>query len=269
MNAQPKENTWVDIGVNLTNSQFKEDHQKIITNAIAANVTQMIVIGTDLKHSQAAIDLCQSWPHFLYCTVGLHPHEARCWQSNYRYQLLQLAQQAPVKAIGETGLDFNRNYSSQADQIKAFEAQLELACELELPLFLHERDAAKTFTPILKEYRNNIERFTVHCFTGSKETLFNYLDLGAWIGITGWICDDRRGQNLFKILPSVPLDRLMIETDAPFLLPKDLNPKPQSHRNEPCYLPHIGRKVAHAYQVSTETIQTHTTANARHFFSLT
>jgi TatD DNase family protein len=170
--------------------------------------------------------------------------------------------------VGECGLDFNRQYTPHPDQERWFVAQIELACQLGKPLFLHSRDAHPRFADILHAYRDQLPAAVAHCFTGEREELYAYLDLGLSIGITGWICDERRGAHLHALVRDIPADRLMLETDAPYLTPRDLRPQPKARRNEPAFLPHILRTVARALDQPAEALAHQTSQNARRFFSL-
>jgi TatD DNase family protein len=260
----------VDIGANLTNSAFKHDFDEVIDRAQAVNVAKIIITGTDLTSSEHAARLAQQHPEKLFSTAGIHPHDAKHYSREAHTELLSLAKLPQVKAIGETGLDFNRNYSPPEQQIKAFEQQLELAIETGLPLFLHERDAHKKQWDILHNHRDQLSRAVIHCFTGSKQEAFNYLDLDLHLGITGWICDERRGYHLHEFIGDIPLNRLMIETDAPYLTPR-VKPKPtlkSSRRNEPCTLPYVLAAVATHRQQPIELIARATTDNATEFFGL-
>ncbi|MDH5737872.1 MAG: TatD family hydrolase, partial [Gammaproteobacteria bacterium] len=180
----------------------------------------------------------------------------------------ELASEDCVKAIGETGLDFFRDFSPRTVQEKSFESHIEMAMALQMPLFLHERDAWPRFAQILKSYRDQLGNVVVHCFTGAKEALYDYLDMDCHIGITGWLCDERRGAHLIPLMSSIPADRLMIESDAPYLLPRTIRPKPKSRRNEPFYLPFVCEAVAMATGRTTDQIAQETTGNARRFFNL-
>lgn len=260
----------IDIGANLTNAAFKEDLSEVLARAQAEAVEKFIVTGTDLQSSEQAARLAEDYPGMLFSTAGVHPHDAKSYTRASHSELLALAQLPQVKAIGETGLDFNRNYSPPAQQIHAFEQQLELAIETGLPLFLHERDAHKQQWEILRSHRDQFSRAVIHCFTGSKEQAFRYLDLDLHLGITGWICDERRGYHLHDFIGDIPLNRLMIESDAPYLMPR-VKPKPalkSSRRNEPCTLPYVLAAVATHRQQSLEVIARATTDNAIEFFSL-
>jgi TatD DNase family protein len=182
--------------------------------------------------------------------------------------LTSLAAKPQIVAIGECGLDFNRDFSPREKQISAFKQQLEIAVETGKPVFLHERDAFDTQYQILKDYIPKLKGAVSHCFTGAREHLEQYLELGLHIGITGWICDERRGRELFDIVKFIPDERLMIETDGPYLTPRNLPDKPKGGRNEPKYLPHIAETVALARNQSLQHISDITYYNSRVFFGL-
>jgi len=225
----------------------------------------VVVTGTSVQESTAALALVKSSDK-LYCTAGVHPHNARECDATTIPALRVLAQQPRVVAIGECGLDFNRNYSPHPDQEKWFVAQLELAIELKKPLFLHSRDAFPRFGEILARFKP--AKAVAHCFTGEKAELHAYLDLDLYIGVTGWICDERRGRNLLELMKEIPADRLMLETDSPYLTPRDLHPQPKARRNEPAHLAHILRTVARALGKPAAQVAEETTRNAKAFFGL-
>lgn len=259
---------WIDIGVNLTDSAFNKDLEDVLERATEGGVSKMIVTGTTVDESEQAVTMCNQYSDVLRCTAGVHPHYARNFTPDTTNVLRDLYKESSVVAVGETGLDFNRNFSTPEQQINAFEIQLELASECGLPLFLHERDAFKTQFEMLKSYRDQITNAVAHCFTGEKEALYGYLDLDLHIGITGWICDERRGSHLHPLLKDIPADRLMLETDAPYLLPRDLKPKPKSRRNEPYHLPHIAHKVASLVSKPIEQLSEETVRNTERFFGI-
>lgn len=258
----------VDIGVNLTHASFDADRPGVIQRAIAAGVPRMILTGTTVEGSEAAQVLASGHAGTLYSTAGVHPHDVRHCDADTISRLRVLAGQPGVVAIGECGLDFNRDYSPRPEQERWFEAQIQLACELKYPLFLHERDAHQRLMEILTPYRDQLPAAVVHCFTGTGEELKAYLDWDLHIGITGWICDERRGLHLQELVPWIPLNRLMLETDAPYLTPRTLRPKPKGGRNEPAFLPHVLQTVAAAIAQPPETVAQATTATACQFFNL-
>jgi TatD DNase family protein len=171
-------------------------------------------------------------------------------------------------AAGECGLDYFRDFSPRPVQRQAFHRQLELAAKMGKPVFLHQRDAHEDFLAILREHRKTLVGGVTHCFTGNAHELTAYLDLGFAIGITGWICDERRGAHLLPLMREIPADRLLLETDGPYLLPRDLSPKPASRRNEPAYLPHITEAVARARGESVTALARSSTAATRKLFGL-
>jgi TatD DNase family protein len=256
----------IDIGSNLTHESFAEDRDAVILRATEVGVTRQIVTGADLAGSVAAAQLAQSSPR-LWSTAGVHPHHASTFTPDVRQGLLQLLRQAKVVAVGECGLDYYRNFSTPAEQRAAFEVQLGLAVDTGKPVFLHQRDSHDDFKAILADFQGRI-RGIAHCFTGDQQQLEDYLALGLSVGITGWVCDERRGAGLREVLPAIPADRLMIETDAPYLLPRDLRPKPKSRRNEPSYLVHIAHAVAAIRGESLASLAATTTHNAVAFFGL-
>lgn len=265
---KPVESRWIDIGANLTNAAFETDLESVLEQASAVGVQQIVITGTSVDESRAALALAHAFPNRLFATAGVHPHDARHWDAQCERELRKLMTDSKVRAAGETGLDFNRDFSPRPAQERVFEAQLELAVESGLPVFVHERDASARVATILKSQRHRLADAVVHCFTGDHDALRAYLDLDLYIGITGWVCDERRGQSLQQCIADIPDDRLMLETDAPYLLPRTLRPKPKRRRNMPAYLPHVGRQVAHLRQQSVEHIARVTRHNAQRFFRL-
>ena len=257
----------VDIGANLTHSSFQPDLDQVLARARRAGVARIIVTGTSVEGSQAALDLAQAHAG-LYCTAGVHPHEAGQCDEHTLPALRSLLQDPRCVAVGECGLDFNRNYSPHPDQERWFRAQLDLACVLRKPLFLHSRDAHPRFAQILAGYGRDLPPAVAHCFTGEAEELDAYLSLGLYVGITGWICDERRGRHLHALVNRIPRDRLMLETDAPYLTPRDMRPQPKARRNEPAFLPHILGTVSAALGRPAAEVARDTTANAVRFFGL-
>jgi TatD DNase family protein len=259
----------IDIGANLTSKSFQRDLPQVLERAAAAGVHTLVVTGTSLGGSRAAAALAaQPGPVALHATAGVHPHHAVEATGTWLTDLRALAADPRVVALGECGLDFNHDYSPRPDQIRCFRAQLELAAELGLPVFLHERDAHDTFIGILREHRASLPGAVVHCFTGTRGELDAYLSLDLHIGITGWICDERRGQELVAVVPAIPAARLMIETDAPYLLPRNMSSPPRDRRNEPAFLPYVLDAVAAARGEPAAAVASATTATARAFFRL-
>jgi len=258
----------IDIGANLSHSSFRHDLDTVLKQARGAGVTHIIVTGTDLESIQAASELHTQYPDYLTLTAGFHPHVANEYTSDAEQAVRQYGQLPHVVAIGETGLDFNRDFSPRNVQEKAFARQLEIACELQKPVFLHQRDAHDRFHAILKSFRDNLPGGVVHCFTDTKQALYDYLDLDMYVGITGWICDERRGRELQELVTEIPLERLLLETDAPYLLPRSLKPAPQSRRNEPKYLIEVLDMVSRCTGIDKRILAASTAANARQLFGL-
>ena len=258
----------IDIGANLTHEAFAHDLDGVLDRAALAGVQQMVVTGASAAESAAGVRLAQAHPQQLFATAGVHPHLAREWDDAAAEEIAAMAALECVVAVGEAGLDFNRDFSPRDDQERVFIAHLELAARIGKPLFLHERDAFERFHPILREHRSYLGAVVVHCFTGDDTALDAYLDLDLHIGITGWICDERRGLHLRELVSRIPAERLMVETDSPYLLPRDLRPKPKSRRNEPMNLPHIVKQIAVGRSQHALDCAMHTTATARAFFAL-
>ncbi|MBF8223680.1 TatD family hydrolase [Halomonas sp. 328] len=257
----------VDIGANLTHESFARDREAVIQRARAANVTTLILTGTDREHAEQAVALAREIPG-CYATAGVHPHDASRWNGELAAAMAALHALPEVVAVGECGLDFNRNFSTPAEQEHAFEAQLQQAAERRLPLFIHERDAGRRMTEMLRHWRDDITQAVVHCFTGERATLHGYLDLDLHIGLTGWICDERRGHHLRDLVRDIPASRLMLETDCPYLLPRNLPAKLKGRRHEPALLPFILDEIAHWRGESPLALAEATSATARAFFAL-
>jgi TatD DNase family protein len=258
----------IDIGCNLTHDSFDIDRDKVIEAANQTGVSRMIITGASAEGSKAALQLVRDWPGQLFATAGVHPHRASAYDDDTDALLRELAEQKEVVAIGETGLDYFRDFSPRDAQRGSFERQIQIAIDTGLPFFLHQRDAHEDFIAILKPYRDRLSDVVVHCFTGSKAELHEYLDLNCYIGITGWICDERRGTHMKEYMKDIPSDRLMIETDAPYLKPRNLRPKIKSHRNEPRLLPWILGTLAACRNEHPEALAEATTRNASTFFRL-
>ncbi|MBV4369103.1 3'-5' ssDNA/RNA exonuclease TatD [Erwinia phyllosphaerae] len=257
-----------DIGVNLTSTQFAKDRDRVVKHAVDAGVTGILITGTNALESQQAQSLAKRRPGYCWSTAGVHPHHASEWSAETSATLKRLAESPEVVAIGECGLDFNRNICGPEQQAYAFNAQLALAADLQLPVFLHCREAHDRFLEILQPWLPKLPGAVVHCFTGNKAELEACLAAGLYIGITGWVCDERRGTELRELMPLIPANRLLVETDAPYLIPRDMRPRPASRRNEPCFLPHIIEQVALLRGEEATTLAQQCDSNARELFRL-
>jgi TatD DNase family protein len=257
----------IDIGINLAHDSYDADREAVIARARHAGVTQMVVTGSTLDSTARANVLARDHPGRLFATAGVHPHHATELSETSLAELEELARRPEVVAVGECGLDYFRDFSPRPVQQQAFHRQLELARRVGKPVFLHQRDAHADFAAILREHGAQW-RGVAHCFTGTAPELACYLQLGLAIGITGWICDERRGVHLAALMPQVPAERLLLETDGPYLLPRDLKPRPASRRNEPAYLPQVAAAVARARGESRASLARSSTAAARALFQL-
>lgn len=258
----------IDIGVNLGHDSFDHDRAEVMAAARRAGVAQMIVTGTSVEASIKAAELAGQHPGLLYSTAGVHPHDAGSYGIDTSAQLHRILQQPQVVAVGETGLDFYRDLSPRHLQEQAFAEQLELGVLTQLPVFLHQRDAHERFLGVLREQRDKLARGVVHCFTGTRAELHAYLDLDMYIGVTGWICDERRGLELQELVKDIPAERLMLETDAPYLMPRNIQPRPSGRRNEPAHLVWVLDMVARCTGRDPVDVAETTTHNAKVFFAI-
>jgi len=273
----------IDIGINLMNSAYDRDRDEVVKAAAETGVAPLIVTGSSERSSLDAALYAKRHnaikPGALYTTAGVHPHEAKNCGNGTIDVLRELAREtlepcppehccSAAKAIGECGLDYNRDFSPRDVQRRWFIKQIELAAELSLPLFLHERDAFADFSIILGGYIKSVPAAVVHCFTGTAEELDHYLSLDCYIGITGWICDERRGKHLRELVKNIPADRLLLETDGPYLLPRDLPLKVKNKRNEPRFLPHIAETVARCLDKDPAKLAKETVANTKRLFGI-
>ncbi|WP_100642739.1 TatD family hydrolase [Alteromonas facilis] len=241
---------WFDAGVNCFDDRLPL--AETLEAARTKGVDRMCVIATHQRDWDKCLAWASQYPENLCCTIGVHPHYADGVSADWLTQLTHLANTHSVSAIGECGLDFNRMFSTQENQLHVFEQQLRLAADLKLPVYLHERDAFDQQYQLLSEYHSTLVGGLVHCFTSHKEHLKAYLDLGFYIGITGWICDPKRGDALRDALQYLPLDRLILETDSPYLFPKGF--KPRTRNNTPAHLPYIAQQVADLKNITVEQV---------------
>lgn len=258
----------IDIGANLGHESFDADLDAVLQRAVLAGVSQLVVTGASRVGSVRSLELARAHPGLLWATAGVHPHHAVEYTDEADAEMRALLAQPEVVAVGECGLDYHRDFSPRPAQRRAFERQLQIAADTGKPLFLHQRDAHADFMAIMKGFDGRLAPAVVHCFTGTREECFEALDAGYCIGITGWLCDERRGQHLREFVKHIPADRLMVETDAPYLLPRTVRPMPAHRRNEPMYLRHIVEELARDRDESFETTAAATTAAARDFFRL-
>ena len=259
---------FLDACANLLHESYERDREEVIARARAANVAGFLVPGSTLEESLRAADLHRRHPTRVWVTAGCHPHHAAAWSDETLRGLEGLLDHPGVVGVGECGLDYFRLLSPRAEQERAFTEQLALAQRRGRPLLLHVREAHADFLALWREAGLPAERALVHCFTGTAAELEALLSEGFTLGLTGWICDERRGAHLLPLLTSIPRSRLVVETDCPYLLPRDLRPRPRAGRNEPAFLPHIAAVVARAWKTDLEDVAAATTANLRRLFGL-
>ena len=277
-----------DCCLNLTHNSFNQDRAELLTRAHDTGVDYALVCGADLDDSAKGIALARSHSRShsseegvqLFTTAGVHPHHAKEWNDDSAEKLISICQENKdiVAAVGETGLDYARNYSTPQQQKLAFSQQLQVAEQLKLPIFLHQREAHDDFYQILKDYADKLPTMLVHCFTGQRDELLAYVELGCYIGITGWFCDERRGEHLSDLISLIPAERLIVETDSPYLIPRTLkaklktqnkvNLKHKLNRNEPAYLPHLVEVLAKQLGQQAEELAQQTLLNTFSFLQL-
>ena len=255
-----------DIACNFTSDRFDNDLDEVINQAIVNNITKFGLICSRLSDIDKLLEIYNRYSKDMFFTIGVHPHHANEINEEYLNKLKEVINNNNPHAIGETGLDFFRNLSTYEEQIFAFEEQIKIAIDTNKPLFLHQRDSHDDFIKILRKYSSDINKSVVHCFTGTKEQLNDYLELDCYIGVTGWICDAKRNVELRKTIKNIPLERLMIETDCPYLIPKNLEEKPKNNRNEPTYLNHIANEVATLMKKDINDIREKTYKTSLSFF---
>ncbi len=256
----------IDVGANLTDKSFAGDLDAVVDRAKSCGVRHVMVTGTDVASSRQAVGLCARFPGYLSSTAGVHPHSAGRVSRGWIDEIEAITRTDCVVAVGETGLDYFRDFSPRTDQRKIFHRQLELANTLDMPVFIHDRDSQGDLLRMVADFMPL--KAVVHCFTGSQDLLISYLELGLYIGITGWVCDERRGVPLREAVHLIPDDKLLVETDAPYLLPRNISPKPKSRRNEPANLHHVIEVLAAARQQTPEEVARFTTNNAKSLFAI-
>ncbi len=256
----------IDIGANLTHDYFCGRIDDTIAEAVAEGVEHIIVTGTDLTSSSRARELTAAHGQLSF-TAGIHPHSAVPAQHPDLGAISALWAQTHCVAVGELGLDYNRMYQEKKQQQDCFSAQLEMSAAAELPLFLHMRDAEEDFIDIISALARDRKK-VVHCYTNGPAVLKKLLDLGAMIGITGWICDQRRNQDLIESLKYLPADRVMIESDAPWLLPRTVPDFRRIRHNHPRYLRYVLDQIAVCKGLDGVGLAHQIRANTIAFFAL-
>jgi len=241
-----------DSHCHLNDKSYARDMDQIIQRARDASVRAMMIVGITESTCAQAIDIAERYAG-CYASVGIHPHDATSCDEKMLVRLIEKAKHSLVKAWGETGLDFNRMYSPKADQEKWFIRQLETADALNLPLIFHERDSGGRFLEILSaHFAEKGCTGVVHCFSGNEKELDAYVKLGLCIGITGIVTIQSRGRELRKLVPRIPEDRILVETDAPYLTPAP--EKNKTRRNEPAFVRSVFMKVADVLEKDPDTL---------------
>ena len=255
-----------DIACNFTSERFDKDLDEVINRAITNKITKFGLICSQMSDLNKLLKIYEQYSKNMFYTIGVHPHHANEINDDYLKKLKDEITTNNPHAIGETGLDFFRNLSTYEEQIYAFEEQIKIAIDTNKPLFLHQRDSHDDFIKILRKYSSDISKAVVHCFTGTQEQLDDYLELDFYIGVTGWICDEKRNVELRKTIKNIPLEKLMIETDCPYLIPKNLVEKPKNNRNEPSNLNHIINEIAELMEIDIDILRKQTFENTINYF---
>ena len=255
-----------DIACNFTSERFDKDLDEVINRAVANKITKFGLICSRISDVNKLLKIYEQYSKNMFYTIGVHPHHANEINDDYLKKLKDEITTNNPHAIGETGLDFFRNLSTYEEQIYAFEEQIKIAIDTNKPLFLHQRDSHDDFIKILRKYSSDISKAVVHCFTGTQEQLDDYLELDFYIGVTGWICDEKRNVELRKTIKNIPLEKLMIETDCPYLIPKNLVEKPKNNRNEPSNLNHIINEIAELMEIDIDILRKQTFENTINYF---
>ena len=255
-----------DIACNFTSERFDKDLDEVINRAITNKITKFGLICSQMSDLNKLLKIYEQYSKNMFYTIGVHPHHANEINDDYLKKLKNVITTNNPHAIGETGLDFFRNLSTYEQQIYVFEEQIKIAIDTNKPLFLHQRDSHDDFIKILRKYSSDISKAVVHCFTGTQEQLDDYLELDFYIGVTGWICDEKRNVELRKTIKNIPLEKLMIETDCPYLIPKNLVEKPKNNRNEPSNLNHIINEIAELMKIDIDILRKQTFINTINYF---
>ena len=253
---------YYDIGLNLFSSQF-HDSEEILRGAHEAGV-QVIITGSDMKSSEAAAEFVKT--HDCFATAGIHPHNADSADERDLAKLAELYANERVIAVGECGLDYDRMFSKKENQLKCLQRHIELAEKTGLPMFLHEREAHTDMIRLFRDRPELCRRSVIHCFTGGEEEVREYLDMGFYIGVTGWICDERRSEKLRNAVRLIPRDRIMAETDAPYLKPRGI--KGLGRINLPQYVRYVAAELASDMGIPEDELKRCLRENTERFFRL-
>jgi TatD DNase family protein len=262
--AQQNSLGLIDSHAHIQGKEYTGEVDAVIGRAREAGVEQIIVVGGagDMSSNTAAVALAESWPN-LYATVGMHPHDAKDVGEEELQQLKELAAHPKVIAVGETGLDYYYNHSPWEVQRRVFAQFIRLASETDLPLVVHERDAAREVAELLRGEGEGKIRGVIHCFTGDYASACAYLDLGFYLSLTG-IITFKNAEPLREVVRKMPLDRIFVETDSPYLTPVPH----RGRRNEPAYVRFVAATIANVKGLNIEEVARVTTNNVRALFRI-
>ena len=259
----------IDSHTHIDFKEFNDDREEVVKRFFENGGEKMINVGCDLKSSVRSYELAKNNEN-IFASAGIHPHDADTVDKNSLEKLEELVRHYKVIAVGEIGLDYFRNLSPQEKQIEAFRLQLELADNHKMPLIIHCRDAYNDLLDILKNYQTSNWQGVIHCFAASWQIAEKFLELGFHIGFTGIITyykDKSKLGNepeIYSVIRNTPLDKILIETDSPFLAPVPERGK----RNEPLFVKYVGEKIAHIRNTSFEEIEKATSENTKKLFNL-
>jgi TatD DNase family protein len=253
---------FLDSHVHLDDARFAEDREQVIQRALDAGVTTMINVGADMKSTRESLRLAKGYPGIIYAAVGIHPHDAKSATENDYSELEGYLAQPEVLAVGEIGLDYHYDLSPREVQRTVFEQQLKLAVATDKPVIIHMREATQDTLNLLQQFTGRL-RGVMHCFSGSWETARAVLDLGLHLGFDGPLTFANAAK-LREVAGKVPSDRILIETDCPYLTPVPYRGK----RNEPAYVREVAAVLAELKKVDLEEIASLTANNARDLFSI-
>jgi len=250
----------IDTHAHLNDEKFASDLDQVIARAESAGVDRIVVCGYDIASSRAAVEMSARY-EAVYATVGIHPHDAKSYSQQAQQEILELSALNKVLAIGEIGLDFHYDFSPREDQVAAFEKQIELAGTLGMPIVVHSRESNPEVLQVLRAGASNIVGCVFHCFSGDEAFAAEVLEMGFYIGIDGPVTY-KASEKLRRVVEMCPADRLLIETDCPYLTPVPYRGK----RNEPAYVAYVAEEIARVKGITIDEVAEITTRNARALF---
>ena len=242
--------------------KFDDDREDVLTRMAEAGVTRYAVIGSDMATSRHSADFAAAHPG-CYAAIGIHPHEAKGFVEDDLQRLADWSKEEKVVAIGEIGLDYYYDLSPRETQMTVCEAQMELAWELSLPVAYHIRDAHQDMLDIMKRHKKHLTGGIIHCFSGSYEMAKELVKRGWYIGFTG-VVTFKNARKAVEVAEKIPLDRILIETDCPYMAPEPF----RGRRNDPSLVPFVAKKIAELRGISAEAAAAATAENARRLFRI-